>query len=212
VLITRITKNKGKRTSFAVYLDGEHAFDAPEAVLAEFALGTGRELDERTVQAIKATALQKTAEEIAVNYISYRPRSSREVQNHLLHKGYPKELAESVASRLESVKLVNNLEFARMFVRDRLRRKPTGKALLQKQLSGKGIPSTMIRQVLDENISDEDQTIAAKELATRRLRLTKRSLTKLDTLKQKQRLTGYLLRHGFSTEIVQKTIQTLFRQ
>ena len=69
-----------------------------------------------------------------------------------------------------------------------------------------------VRLVLDENISDEDQKSAAKELAARRLRLTKRSMTKLDPLKQKQRLTGYLLRHGFSTEIVQKTIQNLFRQ
>ncbi len=212
MVITRIARNKAKRTSFAIYLDGEYSFDVNEAVLVQFALRTGDELDDRKVQSIKSVALRKAAEEVAVNYVSYRPRSSREVQDHLVHKGYTKEVADSVVGHLESVRLINNQEFARMFVRDRLRRKPTGRALLQKQLSAKGIPSAMIRQVLDESITDDGQRAAAKELATTRLRLTKRSMMKLDPLKQKQRLTGYLLRHGFSSEIVQKTIHNLFRQ
>ncbi len=212
MVITRIARNKGKKPLFAIYLDGEYSFDVSETVLAQFGLRTGEQLDDRRLQTIKGTANQKRAEEIAVNYVSYRPRSSKEVQDHLIRKGYSKDVAESVVSHLESVRLINNFEFARMFVRDRLRRKPTGRALLQKQLSVKGIPSTFIRRVLDENISDEDQKSAARELAARRLRLTKRSMARLDLMKQKQRLTGYLLRHGFSTEIVQKTIQNLFRQ
>ncbi len=212
MVITRIARNKGRKKSFAIYLDGDDSFEVHETILAQYGLCTGLELDDRRIQTIKVAALRKAAEDSALNYISYRPRSLQEVRNHLMHKGYSEELAESIASHLESVRLVNDLEFARMFVRDKLRRKPTGKALLLRQLSAKGIPSAMSRQVLREIISDEDQTSAAKELATRRLRLTQRSMMKLDPVKQKQRLTGYLLRHGFSTDIVQKTVQNLFRQ
>ncbi len=211
MIITRIVRNKGKRNSFAVYLDGEYSFDAGESILTQFALGTGRELDDHDVQTIREAARQQAAEETGVNYISYRPRTSKEVRDHLIRKGHPKELAASVVARLESLRLINNLEFARMFVRDRLRRRPTGKALLQKELAAKGIPPSVVRQVLEENISDEDQGSAAKELATKRLRLTKRSMTRLDPLQRRQRLTGYLLRHGFSNEIVQKTIKNIFR-
>ncbi len=196
---------------FSVYVDGAIAFDASDTVILTYGLRREDTIDENKIEEIKAAQLRKEAQLSAVNYISYRPRSSREVLDHLTRKGFSKVLAESTVHHFESVSLINNLEFARMFVRDKLRRKPTGKSLLQRQLAAKGISSSMIDQVLRENISDEDQRNAAKELASRRLRLTKRSMAALDPLKQRQRLTGYLLRHGFSNEIVQKTIQNLFR-
>ena len=211
MIVTRITNRKNNRRLYAVYVDGEFAFDASDSTILKFGLRSNDSIDEKKIEAVKAAEIQSEAQLTAVNYISYRPRSAREVLDHLRKKGFSSELSESIVHHFESVSLINNLEFSRMFVRDKLRRKPTGKALLQKLLIAKGIPSAMIDQVLREYISDEDQRSAAKALASRRMQLTKRSLASLDPTKQKQRLTGYLLRHGFSNEIVQKTIQALFR-
>ncbi len=196
---------------FSVYVDGAFAFDASDTVLLSYGLRTEDSIDENKIAEVKASELHKEAQLSAINYVSYRPRSSREVLDHLTRKRFSRELAESVVQHFESVSLINNLEFARMFVRDKLRRRPTGRSLLQKLLAAKGIPSSIVDQVLRENISEEDQKNAAKELASRRLRLTKRSTAGLDRIKQRRRLTSYLLRHGFSNEIVQKTIQSLFR-
>jgi regulatory protein len=212
VIVTRIVSRKNNQRLYGVYIDGEFAFDASDSTILKFGLRSNSSIDEETIAAVKSAEVQREAQLTAINYVSYRPRSSREVLDHLKKKGFSRELADSIVHHFESVSLINNLEFARMFVRDKLLRKPTGKALLQRQLAAKGIPSTLIEQVLREYISDEDQKNAAKELASRRLRLTKRSLSGLDLLKQKQRLTGYLLRHGFSSEIVRNTIQSLFRQ
>jgi regulatory protein len=211
VVITRIVKRKNKRRMFAVHVDGSYAFDVSDTVLVQYGLKTEDNIDQNKIAEIKASEVRKEAQLTAVNYLSYRPRSSREVIDHLGRKGFPRDLAESIVRHFETVSLINNLEFARMFVRDKLRRKPIGKSLIQKLLAAKGISSPMIQQVLSENISDEDQKNAALELASRRLRLTKRSMAKLDPIKQRQRLTGYLLRHGFTNEVVQKTVQTLFR-
>ena len=211
MIITRITRNKGRKGTFAVYVDAEYCFDAGEAVLLQYGLRKGDDIDEAKIQNVRTSEIRREAEQSAVNFISYRPRSSREVFDHLVRKGYAKVVASDIVRRFEASGLVNNLEFARMFVRDKLRRKPTGKALLQRLLVTKGIPSEMIEQVVRENVSDEGQKAAAQELASRRLRLAKRSFSKLDPTKRKQRLTGYLLRRGFSTEIVHKTIQALFR-
>lgn len=210
MVITRIVRRKNRHRTFAVHVDGSFAFDVRDTVLLKFGLRLEDNIDEQKIAEIKAADLKAEAEAQAVNYISYRPRSSREVLDHLIHKGYSKSLAEIVVHHFESVSLINNLEFAHMFVRDKLRRKPTGKALLQKLLASKGIPSAMVDQVLRENVSEENQRLAAKELALRRMRLTKRSTSRLDPAKQRQRLTGYLLRHGFSTDIVLKTLQNLF--
>ncbi len=196
---------------YSVYIDGSISFEVCDTVLLKFGLRANDSVDEKRVSAIKTAEAENQARTIAVNYISYRPRSSSEVLRHLLHKGISKEVAEPIVRHFETVSLINNLEFARMFVRDRLRRKPTGRALLKNLLATKGIAPAMIDQVLREYITEEDQTSAAKELASRRMNLTKRSMAKLDPLKQQQRITGYLLRHGFSNEIVQRTVRSLFR-
>jgi regulatory protein len=183
-----------------------------DSVLVTFGLRTGDPVTPEKIATIKSAESAKEAQHTAINYVSYRPRSSREVLEHLKRKGFAKDLAESIVRHFQSVTLINDLEFARMFVRDKIRRKHSGRALLQKLLAGKGISPAMIDTVLREYITDDDQKSAAQELASKRLRLTKRSMSKLDPLKQKQRLTGYLLRHGFSNEIVQKTVQALFHR
>lgn len=211
MVITRIVKRKNKRRLFTVFIDESASFDVSDSVLLQYGLRTGDSIDGATIAAVKASELQKEVQLVAVNYISYRPRSSREVLDHLTRKGFPRTLSEGTVHHLESIRLINNLEFARMFVRDKLRRKPIGRSLLQRFLAAKGIPAPIADQVLRETISDEEQKKAAQELASKRIRLTRRSMSKLDVLRQKQRLTGYLLRRGFSGEIVQNTIQALFR-
>lgn len=210
-MITRISKRKTSRGRYTVFIDGSPSFEVSETVLQKSGLRTNDTIDEKAIAEIKASETENEARTIAVNYLSYRPRSSSEVLRHLVRKGISRETAVPIVRRLESVGLINNLEFARMFVRDRLRRKPTGRALVKNLLAAKGIEPTVIDQVLRENITDEDQTSAAKQLASKRLRLTKRSMAKLDARKQEQRITGYLLRHGFSSEIVQRTVRSIFR-
>ncbi len=211
MVITKISKRKGSRQRYSVCIDGEPSFDVGETVLLKYGLRANDIIDDARIAAVKTAETEDRARTIAVNYLSYRPRAYSEVTRHLAGKGISKEIAEAVVRRLESAGLINNLEFSRMFVRDRLKRKLTGRALLRNQLAAKGIPAAMIEQVLREYVTDEDQTNAARELASRRMRLTKRSTAKLDRLKQQQRIAGYLLRHGFSSEIVQRTVRSLFR-
>ncbi len=211
MLITRISKRKNNRGVYSIYVDGGPSFEVSEAVLVKTGLRTNDSIDEKGIAAATALEADHRARTIAVNYLSYRPRSSGEVLQHLMRKGVAREIAEPLVRHFESIRLINNLEFARMFVRDRLRRKPTGRALLKNLLGSKGISPAVVDQVLRETITDEEQTTAARELAAKRLRLTKRSTAKLDPQKQLQRITGYLLRHGFSSEIVQRTVRSLFR-
>ena len=176
MVITRITKRKNRPHLYSVYIDGAIAFDVSDSVLVTCGLRTGDSLSTEKIATIKAAESTKEAQHTAINYVSYRPRSSREVLEHLKRKGFSKDLAESVVRHFQSVSLINDLEFARMFVRDKIRRKHSGKSLLQKLLAGKGITPSMIDTVLREYITDDDQKSAAQELASKRLRLTKRSM------------------------------------
>lgn len=210
MFITKIIRKKGRQVQYSVSVDGTKAFELDADVLAKCGLRVGDELTEKDVERILVEQARFAARRLAVNYISYRPRSCREVSVHLTRKGYSRELARSVAAQLEKAGLINDAEFAAMFVRDRIKRRPMGRALLRRALQERGIAPQTVEQVLNSALSDDTQAEAARELAAKRLRLHQSSFAKLDVAHRKKRLLEYLLRRGFSNDIALKTVRTIF--
>ena len=191
-----------------MHLDGVPALELSDWTIGKCGLHTGDDLDEQAVDKIKSTEAETRAKNIAVNYLSYRQRSSKEIIDHLMKKGFMRECSEDVTRQLQSARLVNDLEFARAYVRDRLKRKPTGQALLRMQLIAKGIPSSMTDMVLAELISQQNQQASAFEAAKRKMRMMHESKKDLGEEKRKKRLLDFLLRRGFSYEIALHTVRT----
>jgi regulatory protein len=210
VLITKIIKSRMERNSYAVFIDEAPAFQVSDEVLMKFGLLIGKRIDERMVEEIASAEAFTRARKIALNFISYRPRSSKEIVNKLSHKGFPSELANHVVRHLREVNLVSDLEFARMLVRDKLRGKPMGKAMIRRKLLEKGISFQIIERVLKEYISEEDEQQAATRLAAKKLKMSRSRFAGLESVKQQKRLIDYLLSRGFSTEVALKTVRVIF--
>ena len=207
--ITKILRKKARQPLYAVYVDGSLAFDLSDEVLMKSGLKTGDRIDEQAVERLTTSEAYHRACQFAVNYLSYRPRSSKEVQDHLRRKGYATDLGKKVVGQLQKSGMINDMEFARMFVRDRLKRKHVGKAWMRRALYEKGIPSHTVEKVFKEYISDDEQEAAAQQAAERRLTLASATFDKLDETRKRKRLLDYLLRRGFPTEIALKTVRTL---
>ena len=208
MIITKIKRLRGKRQRYTVHLDGVPAFEVSDWTIGKCGLHTGDDLDEPTIGKIKSAEAETQAKNTAINYLSYRQRSSKEIIDHLTKKGFAHECAEVVTRQLQSLRMVNDLEFARAFVRDRLKRKPTGQALLRTQLIAKGISSSMTDSILDELISPQSQQDSASQAAKRKIRLMQYSKKNLGEEKRKKRLLDFLLRRGFSYEIAIQTLRT----
>lgn len=207
--ITKILRKKARQPVYAVYVDGSLAFDLSDEVLMKSGLKTGDRIDETTVEKLSTSEAFHRAYQFGVNYLSYRPRSSKEIQDHLRRKGYAPDLGKRVVAQLQKIGMVNDVEFARMFMRDRLKRKHVGKAWMRRALYEKGIPSHLVEKVFKEYISDDDQEEAAHQAAEKRLRLASATFDKLDETRKRKRLLDYLLRRGFPTEIALKAVRTL---
>jgi len=180
-----------------------------EWTIGIYGLRIGIDLDDQTVEKIKSTDAEAQAKNIAINYLSYRPRSSKEVIDHLMKKGSTRPCAEKVARILQSATMIDDVGFARVFIRDRLKRKPMGRTLLRMQLLAKGIPSDSADTILAEFISPQSQQSAALQAARQKTRLKRTHMKKTDADKQKKRLIDFLLRRGFPYEIVMKTVRTI---
>lgn len=209
--ITSITRLKKRGQRFAISFDGGPDLEIAYGVLLKFKLQEGDTVNEKTVETIEREDALLRAKDIGINYLSYRPRSSSELVGHLTRKAISGDVAEEVVARFRSLGMVNDLEFARMFVRDMIRKKSVGTALLRNKLRVKGVARGLVDRVLDELVSSEDQQKAAEDLISKRLKSRHASLSRLDTAARKKRLFEFLLRRGFSSDVARKTIQSKFR-
>jgi regulatory protein len=212
MVVTRVLRQRGRIPKYSVYLDGTYGFDVSDSTRFKFGITAGREMSSEILDKAKEAELFYQGQRVAINFVSYRPRSSREVIVKLNRKGFPLGVAQRVVQHFESVSLVNDGEFARMFVRDKMKTKHLGRALLKQLLQAKGISKPLIDEVLGEYVSEEYQQKAAAELAAKKLKLSGRTFLKLDRMKQRKRLIDFLLRRGFSNDIAIKTVKTVLTE
>ena len=211
MLVTRIAKIRRERNRYEISVDGGPAFQVSETILAKSGLYNGMSIDEESINKIVQTDALERAHQAAVNFISYRPRSSKEVSDKLTRKGFAPDLVGAVVDRLRELMLLNDLEFARMFIRDKLRGKPMGRALLRRKLHEKGISFQASERVIKEYVTDENEQEAATALAMRKLKASQSRFSKLETPLRQKRIADYLLNRGFSSEIAYKTAKNIIR-
>ena len=208
MIITKIKRLRGKKPRYTVLLDTAPSIELSDWTIGKFGLRTGDDLDEQTIQKIQKAENETRAKNLAINFLSYRPRSSKEVIDHLLKKRFNRECSMDVAEQLKSTGMVNDKNFAALFVRDRILRKPIGERLLRQQLLAKGIGPEDVDLVLGEFVSDKSQYDAALQAAKKKMKLSRSSLKRLDAEKRKKRVLDFLLRRGFSFEIALKALRS----
>ncbi|GBD09272.1 Regulatory protein RecX [Candidatus Thermoflexus japonica] len=185
----------------AVYLDGRRAFRLTAVEAAR--LRPGQVLTDEEIRQLLDRDLLEQAHEIALRFLSYRPRSEREVADYLRRKGFDARTVEAELERLRRVGLVDDWAFARFWVENRTAFRPRSRRALQAELRRKGVPLAIIREVLQESPPDE------RALALRLARERAQRLRGLDPLTFRRRLAGYLARRGFDGELVMEILRTL---
>lgn len=211
MVITKIQRNRRERDRYVVYIDEQPVLRVSETTLVRAGLAAGTVIDQIMIDKLSLAELRETAYQVALNFVSYRPRSSKEILDKLARKGYERELSREVVERLKDQRLLDDLEFARMFVRDRLKGKPMGKALLRKKLMEKGISFQLSERVLKEYVTEENEETAAKALLARKLKASSGRLSTLDAATRQRKLIEYLLQRGFSVDIASKTTRNVNR-
>ncbi len=205
MLITRIERQRNK-PRYSIYLDGEPALDIHSETLLKSGLRRNDVLDENTIQRVKLEDLFQTAKQRALHFLSYRPRSEREIRDKLKNEKFEENIIVRVVENLKQNRLINDLEFGKMFARDSMMRKPLGKMVMKQKLFQKGIQRDAIEKILQEIYDEQDEHGIALALAEKRLP----RLKNLDEIKQKQRISSYLAGRGFNWETIHNVIERMF--
>jgi len=151
--ITAIKAQRKNTQRVSVFLDGEFAFGLTRAVAGW--LQVGQILGEEKIASLKNDDELEMAYLRAINFLSYRSRSSREIRQNLRKYEVPEPLIEPVIERLEEKNFLNDKEFAQNWVENRNTFRPRGRRALSIELRQKGISDETIQTTLDELVDEE---------------------------------------------------------
>lgn len=200
-VISRVAFQERDQSRVNIFIDGQFAFalDAVEAV--ERGLKAGRQLTPAELTELGSLAERGRVRGRVLDLISRRPRSRRELVDHLRRKGHTPEVVEMVLDELTTRGYVDDAAFARYWVENRQANRPRGGQALAAELRAKGVEREVITAAVETTSDDE----AATALALARRRAD--NLREPDPRRFRQRLAGFLQRKGFRSEIVWSVVR-----
>ncbi|WP_258062331.1 RecX family transcriptional regulator [Arthrobacter sp. B0490] len=137
------------------------------------------------------------ARSVLLRQLALGPRSRHQLDQKLAGRDVPPAIASSLLDRFEEVQLIDDAEFARMWVRTRTAAKSLSRSSLRRELADKGIDPDLAEDALLQ-LSDEDEHEQAREVARRRLRSSADLSDRAVREKEVRRLVGVLARKGYS--------------
>jgi regulatory protein len=194
--VTALRPSKRDPDRIAVDLDGSFAFALPATLVADERIDVGATLDGDRVNSLLAADQASRATEAALVFLSYRPRSEKEVRDRLRRGGFEQDAIEHAIARLHEWRYLDDADFARRWVENRTAHRPRGRRLLQQELRHKGIDVEIAREAIDD--ADLDETGAAEALARRRLP----AYAGDDPAALRRRLGAYLARRGYAYDVI----------
>ena len=202
--ITDIEAQKKRKNRYNIYIDDEFAFGLDEEVVMTCSLSIGMELTDSFIEEIIKKEEYKKAYNYAIRLLAFRSRSEKEIRDKMKLKGYEEQIINKTIDLLYDDKYLNDLEFGRSLIRDKQNFNGAGKNLLKNELYKKGLNKELINELIEENVSYEDEYKRALELAEKK---NSKFSIKDDKNKKYRQLSGLLSRKGYSFDIISKVVK-----
>ncbi len=195
--ITDITQQKKRSDRYSIYIDGEFALGLSQNDLVDLGLKIDQEITPQELEQYRHDSELGKAYDKALNYISIRDRSEKEINDYLYKKQYAQEIIKEVISKLENLGLIDDVKFVHTWIQWRAS-KLSSKIKIRQELMQKGIDSQIINEAL-ASIDETEEVAKAKELADK-------YAYRYDS---RQKLMAYMSRRGYSYDVIRQAIEDL---
>ncbi|MBZ6526833.1 recombination regulator RecX [Aerococcaceae bacterium DSM 111021] len=210
--ITKISQQQKQSNRYSLFIDEEFFIGVDQEILIKYALHKDQVVDQDLLDKVKSAENDHKLYSAAINYLSYGMRSIKEMRDYLNKQKDKKEnydpseeVIEETLERLIRQGYLNDLEYAKSYVRTNYTLKSKGPTVIQNELKvKKGINEMDILEALDEYPVDE-QSENIQKLAEKFIR-TKKSLP---PKMMRNKLYTHLISKGFDKDIVNQHMSEL---
>jgi regulatory protein len=197
--ITKIAPAVKTAGRYNVFVDEKFAFSLDESQLVKIGLKKGDEIDEEKLVELKTESDFGKNYIRAVDLVSRRLRSEKEIRDYAFRKQWTKANAERVVARLHERGYLDDTKFAAAFVRSRAATRNFSAKKMRLELRKKGIATDVIAQTLADS-EDFDETAALRNLITKK---------RAHYADDERKLVAYLARQGFSYDDIKNALSEL---
>lgn len=201
--VTRISPQQATAERMNVYLDGTYAFSLSLRALSEHPIAVGDHLRESDIDRLRAADEPDRATATALNLLTHRGRSERELRQRLRQKGYTAAAIDETIRRVVDWGYLDDEQFAAAWVEQRSSGKPRSRRALAHELREKGVDREIIEATIEE--ADIDEVADARRLAADKWRKERGQ----DPDKRRQRTAAYLARRGYGWDVAKQVIDEL---
>lgn len=200
--ITAIETQKRHPERVNVHLDGSYAFSLAGILAAR--LKVGSRLEPQDVSLLLSDDACEQAYQLALHFLSFRPRSQAELRQYLHKRKIPEDVIGPTLLRLQGNRAAGDEQFAQAWVENRNVFRPRGRRLLAWELGRKGVSA----QASEAALADLDESSLAYQAASKRAQ----RLSALDWPEFRSKLSAFLARRGFPGSIIVDVVSRVWTE
>ncbi|MCK4807799.1 MAG: RecX family transcriptional regulator, partial [Candidatus Aegiribacteria sp.] len=136
-------------------------------------------------------------------YLSFSERTLHQLRSYLIGRKYLERVVDDMLLWAERCGLVDDKRFASIYIRSHSRNSPMGNFRIRMELKKRGIPDSIIDEVLSERDEGDLYRILVKT--------TKNKYGYLEKQTGLRRARGYLQRRGFQYDLISRVMDEVFR-
>lgn len=206
--LTALSVQKGNPDRLSIFVDERFAFGVRREVAFRHRLKKGMEVSSELLIAVWRDEEAYRARDYAARYLGRRSRSRKEVSDYLLGKEFDEVVVAQTLAWLEEYGYVDDAQFAKLWVENRMKFRPRGKAMLRWELQQKGVARAEIDEAFQEELGDGETEL---EAAITLLQKKVGRKTLQFTYEEQAKLAQFLVRKGFSNSIASESVR-VYRQ
>ena len=197
MIITKISPAVKTAGRYNIFIDDIYSFSLDELQLVHSGFKKGQEISEEQLDEYKLESDFGKNYIRAVDLISRRFRSEREIRDYSFRKQWDQDITQKVVDRLYKFGYLNDERFAETFIRSRALMRNNSKRKMILELRKKGVDQDIIDRAL--NSSDEyDEHVALKKMITK----------KRGSYDDERKLIAYLARQGFRYDDIKDALES----
>ena len=204
--ITALESIKRKKGWFEIRFDNNLSFNVNDELVLKCLLKVGRNLTKNEIEKLRNEADYLFLKKKALDILSRRRISERELRRKLRSERKFSYHTDKVVGGLKNIGLIDDLTFASSAINSFLISGPKSRMYIRQKLYQKGIPKEIAEKAIESELADYDESQAALGLARKKFETVK----PLSTLKAKKRIADFLRGRGFSWDIVNYCLNSLF--
>lgn len=144
----------------------------------------------------------------ALDLLSQRPYTARDLRRKLVQKEVPADEADAVIERLTEAGLIDDAKYALAYARSKMLGSGASRRRIKQDLTRKGVKGDVASEAVEQVIVDEE--VDTKAVIERAARKKLASMGDLEPLVLRRRLFAFLARRGYDQDEILEVTRAIF--